>query len=511
MIFKGTNKDGVKSRNCYYVNEETGEVYDGEYVDGRLHGKAIYIDGDGNKYKGDWHKGKRHGYGIYTSPNGSKYRGQWKDGIKHGSGEDTDTDGFILKGNFVNGYLENDGILFYPNKGIAYEGEFKKSRFHGLGEAFRGDGMKVYSGTFKHGKYNGYGNFYMENGGYYYGYWKDGLRHTGHGEKVETGLEDEEIDEEEFKTGEFRDENGWVYHGEWIHGKRHGKGKLYDENGHLVFEGQFVNNIVNGTGQHYYTSTMMGGSDFKGTFIDGRKEGFGTLTYKDGTVVYKGTYVKDQWHGVGEWQDLYGTWYKGDFENGRRTGNGEVQLSNGNFYKGMFENGKYHGKGVLVKRNTVCDGYFENGKYLESDLERVQRLKLEEEERKRREQKIKAVRERARLRDEALRRREAARAKASAQMASWGDDSDVEDINESNARMFEEIEEERKRLEVEEKAREKERLQKEATLVEYPEEKPLPSILNQARIDMLAKRSLRAIKRKKYQGSMAKEFQKQPN
>ena len=81
--------------------------------------------------------------------------------------------------------------------------------------------------------------------------------------------------------------------------------------------------------------------------------------------------------------------------------------------------------------------------------------------------------------------------------AGEGDDGDVEDINESNARMSEEIEEKRKRLEVEKKAREKERLQKEATTAEYPEEKPLPSILNQARIDMLAKRSLRAIKRKK--------------
>ena len=43
-------------------------------------------------------------------------------------------------------------------------------------------------------------------------------------------------------------------------------------------------------------------------------------------MVYKGAYVKDQWHGEGEWQDLYGTWYKGEFENGRRTGNGEVLL-----------------------------------------------------------------------------------------------------------------------------------------------------------------------------------------
>ena len=496
IIFKGTHKDGVKNQNCYYFKEDTGEVYEGEYVDGRLHGEATYTDGHGNKYKGSWYEGRKHGYGIYTSPDGSKYCGQWKHDVKDGDGEDTDTDGFTLKGNFRNGYLENDGILFYPNKGIAYEGEFKRSRFHGLGEAFRGDGMKVYSGTFKHGKYDGYGNFYMENEGYYYGYWKDGLRHTGNGEKVETGLEDEENDEEEFKSGEFRDQNGWVYYGEWIHDKRHGKGKLYDENGHLVFDGQFVSNVVNGAGQHYYTSTMMGGSDFKGTFVDGRKEGFGTLTYRDGTVLYKGIYKKDQWHGEGEWQDLYGTWYKGEFENGRRTGDGEIQLSNGDFYKGSFENGKFHGKGVLVKRNTVCDGYFENGKYLESDTERAERLKLEEEERQRRQRQIHAVRERARLRDEALRRREAAQAKAIAQMASWGTDSDVEDINESNARISAEIEKKRKKLEVEKKANEKARIQMEAK-IESPEVKPLPSIQQQARMDMLAKRSLRAIKRKR--------------
>ena len=40
---------------------------------------------------------------------------------------------------------------------------------------------------------------------------------------------------------------------------------------------------------------MMRGSDFKGTFINGKKEGDGILTYKDGTVLYKGTYVHDTW------------------------------------------------------------------------------------------------------------------------------------------------------------------------------------------------------------------------
>ena len=51
---------------------------------------------------------------------------------KNGDGEDIDKDGYNLKGTFVNGYLENYGILYYPNKAIAYEGEFKKSKFHGL-------------------------------------------------------------------------------------------------------------------------------------------------------------------------------------------------------------------------------------------------------------------------------------------------------------------------------------------------------------------------------------------
>ena len=149
-----------------------------------------------------------------------------------------------------------------------------------------------------------------------------------------------------------------------------------------------------------------------GAFINGKKEGDGILTYKDGTVLYKGTYVHDTWHGEGEWQDLYGTWYKGTFVLGKRTGSGEVQLSNGHFYKGDFLDGKYHGKGVLVKRKVVCDGYFKNGEYLESNDEREERLKVEEKERKRRELKKNAIAEQMRRRDAALKRRADAKAKA---------------------------------------------------------------------------------------------------
>ena len=65
----------------------------------------------------------------------------------------------------------------------------------------------------------------------------------------------------------------------------------------------------------------MGGSDSKAHSLTA-EGGFGTLTYKDGTVVYKG-YVKDQWHGEGEWHDLYGLGIAANSEM-RSIGNGEV-------------------------------------------------------------------------------------------------------------------------------------------------------------------------------------------
>jgi len=507
LVYKGTCDNGIRVGKCYYLNEATGEIFDGQHAEGVLHGEAKYVDENKNSYEGTWNMGVREGYGISVQNDGSKYIGQWKNDMKNGEGADTDKDGYTLKGIFTDGYLEEDGTLYFPNKAVAYEGEFQKSKFHGLGEVFRGDGALIYSGTFINGKYNGYGNLYMENNGYYYGYWKNGLRHTGHIKKdidkdednnsppIDGGMANDarlhdEGEEEDEMVGEFRDGHGWVYSGEWINDERHGHGKLYDSSGALVYDGKFVHNVASGKGQFYYNSTMMKGSDFKGTFINGKKEGFGILTYKDGTVVYKGTYVKDVRHGEGEWQDLYGTTYKGIFINDKRTGDGELQLNNGDFYKGSFEDGKYHGRGVLVKRNALCDGYFEHGKYLESDEERIKRLQSEELEMKRRELKRQAIAEQMRRRDAALKRRADAKAKALAALSNWGEDEDDEDINAANERILAESEKKKHQEIASEEA-------KQATIEETPENEALPSLVQQKRLDLLTKRGSRALNRKK--------------
>ena len=42
----------------------------------------IHVDGD--VYEGDWANGKANWYGIYTHNNGATYEGQWKDDLQNG-------------------------------------------------------------------------------------------------------------------------------------------------------------------------------------------------------------------------------------------------------------------------------------------------------------------------------------------------------------------------------------------------------------------------------------------
>ena len=55
-------------------------VYEGEYRDGKEHGRGTFTWGDGGRYEGEWRDGKPNGRGTATFPNGNRYEGQWHDG-----------------------------------------------------------------------------------------------------------------------------------------------------------------------------------------------------------------------------------------------------------------------------------------------------------------------------------------------------------------------------------------------------------------------------------------------
>ena len=59
---------------------KNGDTYEGQLVNGQIHGfgKCIYANKD--VYMGYFENGKRHGYGVYTSSDGDGLEGEWENG-----------------------------------------------------------------------------------------------------------------------------------------------------------------------------------------------------------------------------------------------------------------------------------------------------------------------------------------------------------------------------------------------------------------------------------------------
>lgn len=86
-----------------------GDVYEGEFLDGRMHGYGRYRWSNGSKYEGEYQRGERHGRGKMTWPDGCAYEGEFRNGERSGVG------------------------VFLFTDGMRYEGDFWKGRRHGLG------------------------------------------------------------------------------------------------------------------------------------------------------------------------------------------------------------------------------------------------------------------------------------------------------------------------------------------------------------------------------------------
>ncbi|MBZ3871741.1 MORN repeat-containing protein 5 [Sciurus carolinensis] len=61
--------------------EYTGSKYIGEYVDGRMEGKAEYILPTETRYVGEMKDGMFHGEGTLYFPSGSRYDAVWEKGL----------------------------------------------------------------------------------------------------------------------------------------------------------------------------------------------------------------------------------------------------------------------------------------------------------------------------------------------------------------------------------------------------------------------------------------------
>lgn len=112
-------------------------------------GRWEYIGG--NIYVGEWLNNKRHGRGTMTQPDGYQYVGQWKDDKPHGQGRLTLGNGVKYEGEFSNAAYNGKGTLILPD-GSRYVGEWQQWEKNGRGIMYKPDGTIEASGLWVNGR-----------------------------------------------------------------------------------------------------------------------------------------------------------------------------------------------------------------------------------------------------------------------------------------------------------------------------------------------------------------------
>lgn len=142
---------------------------------------------------------------------------------------------------------------------------------------------------------------------------------------------------------------GGVKKNDFGHDIYDGKGTIFDQDGEVLFEGEFVNHMKQGNGRMYLKGQMI----YQGEFIQNKKQGTGIL-YKDGQIYYEGHFRNDLMDGYGilyyeedviapfkdlrtQYPHLNRPQFEGDFVHGMKKGKGTQYYPNGFLqYEGDF-------------------------------------------------------------------------------------------------------------------------------------------------------------------------------
>ena len=102
--------------------------------------------------------------------------------------------------------------------------------------------------------------------------------------------------------------DGIIYVGYWDNGRQFKKGKLFDFNNNLIYDGEYKKGLKDGNGVYYYSN----GEKYEGKFCEGLREGKGIFYWKDGTK-WEGYFKNDEMNGEGiyyDGKDSYNAVYK---------------------------------------------------------------------------------------------------------------------------------------------------------------------------------------------------------
>ena len=145
--------------------------------------------------------------------------------------------------------------------------------------------------------------------------------------------------------------NGDVFDGFFLNGVRDGKGTMtYAEQG-TKYEGEWKNNLKEGIGKMTFGTE----GEYTGHFVAGQRNGEGVYKYLKTKDLYSGSWKNGLKHGKGTFiffdtkMKIVGNWFNGQIMEGKWI------FSNGTYFEGKFENNYPKGEGVwhFINGNVV--------------------------------------------------------------------------------------------------------------------------------------------------------------
>ena len=347
-----------------YNKEYTKLIFEGEYLNGKRNGKGRGIE-NCIIYEGEYLNGKRNGKGKeYDSYGTLLFVGEYLN-VDRWNGK-----GFHGLNNIVYELKNGKGVVKeyynYPLQ-LKIEVEYLNGKRNGKGKEYYYSGSLKFEGEYLNGKrwngkcYNVLNNIYCEikNGkGFIKKYYNNNqIRFEGEYLKGEKNGKGKEY---YLSMGRLK------FEGEYLNGKRNGKGKEYNQNGKLIFEGEFKNdNRIKGKvfvnerlefeGEYLFNKKWNGkGYDEKGNIIYELKNGNGKIKeYNDyGNLEFEGEYLNGiKWNGKGQ---RFLTRYE------LNQGKGYIQQKNYIYfnYEGECIEGELNGKGKMYYPDKRYEGEF---------------------------------------------------------------------------------------------------------------------------------------------------------
>ena len=296
--------------------------------------------------------------------------GKFKISKENGKGEEykLNTNILIFQGNYLKGKRNGKGKEYYENGKLKFEGDYLNN-FPITGKGYNSDGKTNFEILNNKAK-----EYYQNRKLKFEGEYFNGKRWNGKGFNINGNLE-YEIIKGRGKVKEFDELGHLLLEGEYVNGKKNGKVKEYYLYGRLKFEGIYSNNyplagkgydsngninyeIKNEKIKEYYKDGKL---KFEGEYLKGEKNGKGTEYYSNGNIKLEGEYLLGSING--KVKEFYGDKklkFEGEYLNNYKiTGKG-YDLYGDIIYE--IENGKIKEYNYYYNGKSKFEGEYLNGK-----------------------------------------------------------------------------------------------------------------------------------------------------